>query len=575
MKIRKWMALALASAMCGGLLAGCSSGSSETETSAGEAQTEAAGAESEAAGEAQGEASAEGSGDNVLRYHVTTLVDSMDPALSNDYTSCGVLSQCMMGLNTKDASGAPAYGVAESKEVSEDGLTLTWKIREDAVWANGDPVTAHDFVYAWRRVADPATASDYQFFIQTACIANAEAVMSGEAPVEELGVVAEDDKTLVVTLSSPCAIFDYLMTSTCFLPLNQSFVESCGEEFATSPETILCNGPFKVSGYEPSTMTVDLVKNDAFFGADDVTLDGVQFQIILDSQTAALSFENGDLDVVTLNGNLVEQYRDDPRYSTRSDGYNWYLCPNLNKEGLNNLNIRMALAKSYDKEAITTRVLKDGSSPMDFFVPVGLATNAHGEDFRGAAGDGYESWTYDVAAAQELWQAGLDELGVDSLSYTLMCEDTDSCQAVAQFLQSEWQTNLPGLTIELQVLPKKARLEYMQNGEYDLGLTRWGPDYADPMTDLDMWVTGSSTNYSQYSNPEYDEIIDSAKYGDLALDQDARWEALVNCEKMLADECVLFPIYGQSAAVMTNPQVQGIQYYSVGMPYLFLNVTKN
>ncbi len=564
MKAKKWVALTLASVMCVGMLAGCGSGQTAEETAA---------AQSEGAAEGSGDSTA--SGEKILRYQVSTLVDSMDPALSNDYTSCGVLSQCMMGLNTKDESGAPVYGVAESKTVSEDGLTITYKIRDDAVWANGDPVTANDFVYAWRRVADPATASDYQFFIQTACIANADDVVTGAKPVEELGVAAEDDKTLVVTLSSPCAIFDFLMTSTCFLPLNQSFVESCGEEFATSPETILCNGPFKISSYEPSTMTVDLVKNDAFFDADKVKLDGVQFQIITDSQTAALSFENGDLDVVTLSGNLVEQYQDDPRYSTRSDGYNWYLCPNLEREGLDNLNIRMALAKSYDKEAITTRVLKDGSTPMDYFVPSGLATNSKGEDFRVAAGDGYDSWTYNVEEAQELWQKGLEELGVTSLSYTLMCEDTDSAQAVAQFLQSEWQTNLPGLTIELQVLPKKARLEYMQNGEYDIGLTRWGPDYADPMTDLDMWVTGSSTNYSQFSNAEYDATIESAKYGDLALDEDARWAALVECEKMLADECVLFPIYGQAVALMTNPEVTGIQYYAVGLPYLFINADKN
>ena len=284
--------------------------------------------------------------------------------------------------------------------------------------------------------------------------------------------------------------------------------------------------------------------------------------------------DTSEFETVPSGSDWVEQYEDDPRFSTRSDGYNWYLTPNMKKEGLDNVNIRKALAKSYDKEAITTRVLKDGSTPMDYFVPQGLATNEKGEDFREAAGSAYDSWTYDVEAAKELWKTGLGELGKDSLSFTLMCEDTDSAQAVAQFLQSEWQNNLPGLTIELQVLPKKARLEYMQKGEYDIGLTRWGPDYADPMTDLDMWITGSSTNYSQFSDADYDATIQSAKKGDLALDQDARWEALVGCEKTLADQCVLFPIYGQSVAVMTNPDVSGIQYYSVGLPYLFINVDK-
>lgn len=191
-----------------------------------------------------------------------------------------------------------------------------------------------------------------------------------------------------------------MASGACFLPLNQKFVESCGGNFATSADTLLADGPFKVSSYEPSAMKVELVKNDQFFGASDVKLDGVEFSIITDSQTAALSFENGDLDVVTLSGNLVEQYEDDPRFSTRSDGYNWYLTPNMKKEGLDNVNIRKALAKSYDKEAITTRVLKDGSTPMDYFVPQGLATNEKGEDFREAAGSAYDSWTYDVEAAK-------------------------------------------------------------------------------------------------------------------------------------------------------------------------------
>ena len=209
-----WLAV---SAMCVGMLTGCGGGGEAQDDTAGKTETESS-------------EESQSSGDKVLRYQVSTIVDSMDPALSNDYTSCGVLSQCMMGLFTKDANGAPALGMAESEEKSDDGLTLTFKIREDAVWANGDPVTANDFVFAWRRVADPKMASDYQFFIQTACIVNADDVVAGNKPVEELGVEAVDDKTLVVNLSSPCSIFDYLMTSTCFLPLSQSFVEECGDE---------------------------------------------------------------------------------------------------------------------------------------------------------------------------------------------------------------------------------------------------------------------------------------------------------------------------------------------------------
>ena len=246
----------------------------------------------------------------------------------------------------------------------------------------------------------------------------------------------------------------------------------------------------------------------------------------------------------------------------------WYISPNTEVKELANENIRLALAKSFDKEAVTDTLLKDGSTPADYIVAENLAVSPDGTEFRKQAGT-YDNWTYDVDAAKEYWSKGLSELGIDSLELELVTEDSDSAQQVAQFLQNEWQTNLEGLTVSIKVEPKKARLEDMQNGNYQLGLTRWGPDYADPMTDLDCFITGSSTNYGRYSNTEYDDTIDSAKYGELALDTEARWNALVDCEKMLADDCVVFPIYQQSIARMISPNVSGIYFYSTGSNYSF------
>jgi len=560
---------ALTAAMCVGLMSGC--GGSTSSSSAKSSSSAAASSSTATASSSAASATS----DKIARFQVSTVVDSMDVCLSNDGTSCNILAQCMMGLYTKDANGTPVLGVAKSVDKSADGLTYTFTLRDDAKWSNGDAVTAKDFVFEWQRLADPNTASAYQFFVQTACLLNADDVVDGKKAPSELGVKAQDDKTLVVTLSSPCAVFESLMTSTCFMPVEQSFFDSCGATYATSPATINCDGPFKVTAYEPSTMTIELVKNPNFYGASSVKLDGVEFQVILDSQTAALSYESGKLDQVVLTGNLIEQYSDDPAYSTRSDGYIWYIAPNMDKQGLNNLNIREAMAKAFDKKAICESILKDGSTPMDYYIPAGLASDSSGQDFRAAAGSSYDTWTYDVTAARELWQKGLQELGVTSLSYTLLCDDTESCQAVAQFLQSEWQKNLPGLTITLQVEPKKARLADMQKGNFDIGLTRWGPDYADPMTDMDLWTSDSITNYSNFNDAEYDATIKSAKSGTLALDLNARWKALIGCEKKLASNCVLYPIYGQSVATLTNAALKGVQFYSIGAQYLFLNAQKN
>ena len=561
-KLKKGIALTLAATTLLGVMTGC--GSSAYKDEPAEETTPAA---ETAAAETGAEV------DNVLNFQIGVAIDSMDPQLANDGTSFSLLAQCMEGLLAKDADGVPQLAMAASEEVSEDGLTYTFVLRDDVYWSNGDPVTADDFVFAWQRLASAELASDYQFFVETACLVNGSEIYNGEIDdVTQLGVEAVDDKTLVCHLSSPCAIFDNLMTFPSFFPVNRSFYESCGEDFATSPETILCNGAFVITGYEPSGVTITAEKNPSYYNAESISLDGVEWQVMLDNQTAAMAYEGGTLDVVTLTGDLIEQYEDDPAFTTVADSYLWYVVPNMDVEGLDNLNIRTALAKSVDKESIVSSILKDGSTVADYVIPNALAVDSNGTDFRATAGDGYDAFVYDVAAAQEAWTAGLAELGVDSLEYDFVCEDSESAQLVAQFIMDQWMTNLPGLTVNLVVEPKKARLEDMRNGDFDLGLTRWGADYADPMTYLDMFVTGSTTNYGNWSNADYDASIESCKYGELALDVDARWADLVADEGLLAEDCVIFPMYHVSVAYLIDPSISGISFYNTGANYSFKNV---
>ncbi len=554
-------ALVMISAMAGSLFAGCGS------SAGGETETVDTG-ESSITEEAQ-----VGAADNILNFQIGVAIDTMDPQLANDGTSFSLLSQCMEGLLTKDADGNAIMAMASSEEVSEDGLTITFTLRDDVYWTNGDPVTADDFVFGWQRLASGDLASDYQFFVETACLENATEIMAGEKDITELGVEAIDDKTLVCHLTSPCAIFDNLMTFPSFFPVDRSFYEDCGGNFATSPETINCNGPFVITSYEPAAVTIKAEKNDSYYDADKVSLDGVEWQLMLDNQTAAMSYASGDLDVVTLTGDLIEQYQDDPAFTTVADSYLWYLSANMDKKGLDNLHVRTAIAKAIDKEAIVSSILKDGSTVADFVIPNGLAVDADGKDYRESAGISYPNFTYDVDSAKVEWAEGLKELGVSELEYDFVCEDSETAQQVAQFIQNELQTNLEGLKINLTVEPKKARLEDMREGNYDIGLTRWGADYADPMTYLDMFITDSATNYMNWSNSEYDDVILSAKYGELALDTAARWDALVNLEGELAEDTVLMPMYHVSVAYMINPSVKGINFYNTGANYSFKYVT--
>ncbi len=533
-------------------------------------KSEGSGSSSEAAGSSEDSGGSESTGDKVLHVQVDVEVASMDAQVATDGTSFEVIAATIEGLYRLDEAGVAISAIATDQEVSEDGLTRTFTLRDDAKWSNGDPVTAHDFVYAWKRLVDPEEAAQYGFIVGIAGVANADAIMAGEAELDSLGVEATDDHTLVVSLDHPVSYFESLMTFPAFLPMNQAFHEAQGENFGTSAATLIANGPFKVTSYEPATTTIDLVKNPDYYAASEVSIDGLKFQVIKDSQQAMLSFQNGDLDVVALAGEQVDLFKDDPAFVTIEGGYLWYISMNTLVDGLENTALRTAIARSYNKETIANTVLKDGSTPADFFVPQGLATGPNGKDFRE---DGPTYLTYDPEAAAEALATAKSELGQDSFTFTMLVEDTESAINVSQVLKSQIESNLEGVTINITQLPKKNRLDQMRAGDYEVALTRWGPDYADPMTYLDLFITGGAYNDGSWSNSEYDSIVSDAKTGELALDPAARWDALYDAEAILLNDAALAPVYQSGMAQMINPSVSGIEYHSVGINRVYRNVS--
>ncbi|MDP4088571.1 MAG: peptide ABC transporter substrate-binding protein [Bacillota bacterium] len=506
-----------------------------------------------------------------LKVQLDVEVASMDPQIATDGTSFEVMSAVTEGLYSVDAAGSPIKAIAKDITKSSDGLTYTFTLRDEK-WSNGTPVTAKDFVFAWRRLVDPKVASEYSFIADIAGIKNAADISASKKKVEELGVTAKDDKTLVVELSHPVSFFESLMAFPSFLPVNEDFFNKVGDKFATSPDTILCNGPFKITSYQPAATSIDLIKNADYWDASNVKLGGIHYQVIKEAQQAMLSYQNGDLDVASLTGEQVEQFKGDTEFHNIMEGYLWYLSPNQKVAGLENVNLRKALALAYDKKAIVNNILKDGSIVADFAVPTLLATGPDGKDFRATASTYLST---DKAKALEYYNKAKQELGKSSFTYTMIVEDTESAQNVAQFIQSEIQTTLPGVTIKLETMPKKNRVERMQNGDFELGLTRWGPDYADPLTYLDMWMTDNSNNYGFWSNKDYDAIIQSAKDGTLALDPAKRWEELKKAEGMVMDDAVIFPVYQKGSAVMIKKNVSGISFHSVGVSRIYKDAVKN
>ena len=227
-----------------------------------------------------------------------------------------------------------------------------------------------------------------------------------------------------------------------------------------------------------------------------------------------------------------------------------------------------------NREAITTDVLKDGSAPTYTAVPMDFATGPDGSDFSADQEKFKDVCRYDATAAADYWNKGLEELGTKEITVTMIHDADDAPIKVAQVVKEQLETTLPGLTVELQQMPKKERVQRMQEGDFELGLTRWGPDYADPMTYLGMWVTKNANNYGFWSNSEYDEIIADCTTGSTAMDPKARWSALYKAEKLVMDEAVIFPLYTQCNAELISTNVSGIEFHPVALNRVYKNAEK-
>ena len=475
-----------------------------------------------------------------------------------------------------DADGNAVEALAESYDLSDDGTVYTFHIREDANWSNGEPVTAADFVFAWQRAVDPNVASEYSYMMSDiGQIKNAAEIIAGDMDKSELGVTAVDDKTLKVELNVPVSYFTSLMYFPTFYPVNEAFFNECGDTFATSPDTILSNGAFIMDDYEPAATAFHLTKNADYYNADSISLEGINYQVIQDSQTALMSYQTGALDMTIVNGEQVDQVEDDPEFSSKGAGYLWYVSPNISAvEELQNLNIRMALTMAIDREAITNDVLKDGSIPTYTAVPMQFAAGPDGSDFSEDQEMFADVCAIDQEKAADFWAKGLEELGTDSIELDMIVDADDAPQKVATVLKEQWETTLPGLTVNLVVEPKKQRVEDMQDGNFEVALTRWGPDYADPMTYLGMWVTDNSNNYGLWSNADYDAIIDECTTGDLCTDAEGRWAKMYEAEKIVMDDAVIFPLYTAANAQMISSNVTGLEQHPVALNRVYKNVVK-
>lgn len=494
-------------------------------------------------------------------------IPSMDSVLAEDTVGFTMINNVNEGLYRLDQEQNPIPALSDGEPtVSEDGTVYTFKLRE-AKWSNGDAVTANDFVYAWQRALLPDSASFYGPYIMTGVIKNADKVKAGEVDPSELGVKALSDTELEVTLEKPVPYFTALMAFPTFYPQNQKFVEEKGADFAKNAENLIFNGPFKMTSWDGVAATEwTLEKNEEYWDAENVTLTKINYNTSKDPQAAANAFEAGQADVTPKLSTpaVISQYEGDSRLVTWLEPTEFWLKFNQENEALANKNIRFALSLAFDKDALVNDILQNGSLAANYAVPAEFVKHPEtGEDFREANGD---LNAFDAEKAKEYWEKGLAELGVESLELNFLGGDTETSKTVDAFLKDQLQNNLPGLTINLESVPFSVRLDREDTQNYDILHAGWGPDYPDPMTYSDLWLTGGGHNKMSYSNAKYDELVKSAQT-ELADKPAERFEALQEAEKVLFEDAALAGTYQRASNILVNEKLEGFTYHIFGPEY--------
>ena len=500
-----------------------------------------------------------------------TDIVGMDSTVVDDAMSFNAITAITDGLTTVDVKGNTIPGIAKSWDVSNNGLTYTFHLR-DAKWANGDKVTAQDFVYSWHRIIKNAGNYAYMLGSEGASIKNADSLINlGTTATDEqlntLGIKATDDKTVVVDLEKNVPYFVGLMSFPCYFPQNQKFVEKCGKNYATKPEYILGNGAYKMTKWIKGNKAT-FTKNDKYYDAKSVKTKNLEMYLVQDPKTAAQNFDNGKVDYATINSTLVDKYKGKDTFKAIREGYLAYLICNFKADTTANKNLRHALSYAINRKDLCDNILKDGSQPATGFVPAQLCKSPSGKDFREESGKYVD---YDVKKAQEYLDAAKKELGTDTITVDLLYgTDESPMDTFAEYLQGSF-TKLKGLKVNMVATVKKDRIYNREaSGNFQIACTRWAPDYADPTTFLNVLASSNSNNYGKWENAQYNSLLKQAQN---ETDVNKRWNELLEAEKVMMDDMPNIPVVQTGTAALQAKNVKGLVHNTVSTPYVFKYVT--
>ncbi len=473
--------------------------------------------------------------------------DTLDPQKATGQWENNILGDTFMGLMTEDPKGEPVYGMAESYTVSEDGLVWTFKLRAEAQWSDGTPVTAGDFVFAFQRINSAATSSQYASL--THVIKNAAAVLAGTVPPEQIGARAIDDKTLELTLEHPAPYLPQLLMHYALYPVPKHAVEKFGADWVKAGNAV-SNGAYTLAEWRPNEF-VRVVKNPKFFDAANVKIDEIVYYSQEDQIANVKRFRAGETDITQgIPGQLIDELRRTMPDKVRIAPYiaNWYITFNLTQDPWKDQRIRTALGLAINREDITEKLLKAGETPAYTFVQPNIPNYPHQAKLF------YADMPMDqrLALARKLLaEAGY---GPDNpLAFEFLHMQSTDSKRIGIALQGFWAQ----IGVKMTPAGSETKTVYanLRNQNFQVALAGWIADYPDASNYLYLAETSSEEmNYSKYSNAEFDQLNNDA---DSEADPVKRGELLNRAEQIMLDDAPMVPIYNAVSRNLVAPYVKG------------------
>ena len=496
-------------------------------------------------------------GEKVFRYAATTEPNSLDPSMGNSIGENEIQYAITEGL-VRNIAGDVQPGLADTWESDETGTVWTFHIRDDAKWSDGVAITAYDFEYSLKRLANPETGSGYAWILSF--IKNADDVMYNGLALDEMGVKALDEKTLQIELSYVAPYFLSLIGSSGqFAPIRQDVVEQYGQDFAATADKNVYSGPYKLVSTENRVIVFE--PNEYYWNKDAVNFDRVELSIVENSDTQLAMYENGELDYVLIPTAQVANYTSDARHGEFVNGNTDWMYINCKDPQLSNKNLRLAM--NYALSRVAYNMLANNGVYQPFNGAVcNIVSGLNGKYFSEMYADNrIFPLEGDQEKAQEYLKLAMEELGVSNpadIVLELTSTDAESTKKICEVVQNLLQTSL-GITINIrQVTYNEIYSKVFPEHDYQFGYGGWGPDYDDPYTYLELFYGPHPNNYSNYDNAEVNALLEQAK---VDPDEASRMDALGKAEEIILSEGALLPLQMRTAHYLLDEDLTGIHFY--------------